>query len=115
MIFKIFFFSILFGIASCNAQGVGKGQRIDLTSSLSLDTGQGQFAQLFIPDYYNAPQDGKITLVFHLHSASWAAEDEVYRAKAEAVLFNIHLGGLSSPYKNYFSDQTKFRKILNLT
>jgi hypothetical protein len=93
-------------------QGVGVGTRIDLTQSLQL--GQGQFAQIFIPDYYTPPADGKFILVFHLHSASWAAENQVYRGNVNAVLFNIHLGALSSPYQNYFSNQLNFQTILNL-
>ena len=73
------------------SQGVGVGARIDLTSKLALNTASGQFAQLFIPDYYSAPADGRYMLVFHSHSASWAAEDEVYRSNTNAILFNIHL------------------------
>jgi hypothetical protein len=96
------------------AQAVGDGIRIDLSDQLSLDTDGGQFAQLFIPDYYQANSDGKYTLVFHLHSASWAAENQVYRAGANAIVFNIHLGALSSPYQNYFSDSEKFQTIMNI-
>ncbi|MDZ7400939.1 MAG: T9SS type A sorting domain-containing protein [candidate division KSB1 bacterium] len=96
------------------AQGVAIGQRFDLTAELQLNHGTtGQFAQVFVPNYYQAPQDGKLMLVFHLHSASWAAEDVVYKAQANAVLFNIHLGALSSPYQNYFQDANKFRLILD--
>lgn len=93
------------------SQGVGVGTRYDLTQKLNL--GSGQFAQVFIPDYFIPPADGKYTLVFHLHSASWAAEDQVYKSNTNAVLFNIHLGSLSSPYQNYFSDQSKFNIILD--
>jgi hypothetical protein len=93
------------------AQGVGVGSRYDLTQKLNLGT--GQFAQLFIPEYFFPPADGKFLLVFHLHSASWAAEDQVYKSNTNAVLFNIHLGSLSSPYQNYFSDQSRFNTILD--
>lgn len=93
------------------SQGVGVGQRFDLTTKLNL--GSGQFAQLFIPDYFVPPDDGKFLLVFHLHSASWAAENQVYKSQSNAVLFNIHLGSLSSPYQNYFSDPNKFSTILD--
>src|SRR3970040_1492962 len=93
------------------AQGVGVGSRYDLTQKLNLST--GQFAQLFVPDYFIPPADGKFLLVFHLHSASWAAEDQVYKSNTNAVLFNIHLGSLSSPYQNYFSDQSRFNTILD--
>jgi hypothetical protein len=93
--------------------GVAKGKRIDLTSKLALNNGTtGQFAQLFIPDYFVKPGDGKFDLVFHFHGASWPAEDEVYKPGVNALLFNIHLGGLSSPYQKYFSLSTNFKKIL---
>lgn len=95
----------------CYSQGIGTGQRFDLTTKLNLSS--GQFAQLFIPDYFVPPVDGKFLLVFHLHSASWAAENQVYKSQSNAVLFNIHLGALSSPYQNYFSDQNKFSAILD--
>ncbi len=104
-------FCWLFCSSAANGQGVGHGQRFDLTDSLRLS--EGQFAELFVPDYYHTPQNGKITLVFNLHSANWAAENIVYRARANAILFNIHLGLLSSPYRKYFRDASKFQTILN--
>ena len=101
-------------IVSISAQGSAVGTRFDLTNSLQLNLGvSGQFAQLFIPDYYAPPIDGKFTLVFHLHSASWAAEEQVYRAKVNVILFNIQLGVFSSPYQNYFSTQGRYSAILD--
>ena len=108
--------AIIFYLAFLNylfAQAVGDGIRIDLTDQLNLDKDGGQFAQLFIPDYYQALENGNITLVFHLHSASWAAENQVYRAEANAILFNIHLGAFSSPYQNYFTNQNNFQAIID--
>lgn len=100
--------------ATTLAQGVAIGLRFDLTPELQLNQGTtGQFAQVFVPNYFQAPESGKFMLVFHLHSASWAAEDAVYKAQANSVLFNIHLGALSSPYQNYFQDASKFRLILD--
>ena len=107
IIFYLSFLNYLF------AQAVGDGIRIDLTDQLNLDKDGGQFAQLFIPDYYQALENGNITLVFHLHSASWAAENQVYRAEANAILFNIHLGAFSSPYQNYFTNQNNFQAIID--
>lgn len=98
-------------IGTVNSQGVGQGLRFDLTDSLQL--ADGQFAQLFVPDYYEAPANGGFTLVFHFHSATWAAEDIVYRAGKNAVLFNIHLGAFSSPYQSYFSNASRFQQILD--
>jgi hypothetical protein len=93
---------------------VAAGQRIDCTAALPLNAvTTGQFAQLFIPEYYVPPPDGGYTLVVHLHSASWAAEDAVHRARASTVLFTIHLGALSSPYQSYFSRPDAFRQILD--
>jgi hypothetical protein len=100
-------------IISLSAQAVGDGIRIDLSDRLSLDANSGQFAQLFIPDYYKSSSDGKFTLVFHLHSASWAAENQVYRAQANSIIFNIHLGAFSSPYQNHFANQNVFQAILD--
>lgn len=97
-----------------SAQGTGKGTRIDLTSRIALSAANGQFAQIFIPDYFTTPADGQFTLVFHLHSASWAAEDEVYKTGANAILFNMHIGALSSPYQNYFLDDRRFGAILEM-
>ncbi|MEN8194709.1 MAG: T9SS type A sorting domain-containing protein, partial [Bacteroidota bacterium] len=110
LIIGILFWLISFAVSY--SQGVSKGVRIDLTSK--LDLASGQFAQLFIPDYFSAGDSGKYLLVFHLHSASWAAEDEVYKSRTNAILFNIYLGGFSSSYQNYFVDQNKFYIILDL-
>lgn len=105
---------VSFCVPTLLAQGVGVGTRIDLTAKLNLNDGTtGQFAQLFIPDYYIAPPDGNFTLVVHLHSASWAAEDEVYRSHVNAVLFNIHLGGFSSSYQSWFSTSARFQNVLD--
>lgn len=107
-------FVISITIVSISAQGNAVGTRFDLTNSLQLNRGvSGQFAQLFIPDYYAPPIDGKFTLVFHLHSASWAAEDQVYVAGVNAILFNIQLGAFSSPYQNYFCSQGRYSAILD--
>ncbi len=95
------------------SQGVAVGSRIDLTAKLQLNSGAGQFAQVFIPDFFAIQSNDEFLLVFHLHSASWAAEDQVYKSNTNAVLFNIHLGGFSSSYQNYFVDQSKFQAILD--
>jgi hypothetical protein len=107
------FFVIAVYLIPCalTAQGLGAGQRIDLTQKLNL--GGGQFAQLFVPDYFAVPANGDFILTVHLHSASWAAENEVYRSRTNVILFNIHLGALSSPYQSYFAAQSNFQKILD--
>jgi len=89
------------------------GTRVDLTEKLNLDGAAGQFAQLFVPDNFQS-NNNKFTLVFHLHSANWTAEDEVINSHINAILFNIHLGGFSSAYgSEYFVDQDKFQMILD--
>ncbi len=103
---------VLLSVACSRSQGVGRGQRIDFTDRLHLDRNAGQFAQVFIPDYFR-PQGDYYDVVFHLHSASWAAENEVYRARANVILFNIHLGAFSSPYQAYFSHRERFAEILD--
>jgi len=103
--FLLFSPTLIFG------QGLGVGTRIDLTQKFQL--GSGQFAQLFVPDYFTTPANGEFTLVFHLHSASWAAEDEVYKSHTNAILFNIHLGSFSSSYQSYFTNQGNFQLILD--
>ena len=113
---KLASFLILSYLLSTNifAQGIAIGHRFNLTSELQLNQNTtGQFARAFVPDYFKAPENGKFMLVFHLHSASWAAENQVYKAQANVILFNIHLGALSSPYQNYFQDGNKFKLILD--
>ncbi len=102
---------LFFALQSCGkTQSVAQGQRFDFTDALQLDESSGQFAQLFVPDYFQS--SGDYDLVFHLHSATWAAENELYKAKANAILFNIHLGAFSSPYQAYFSSSAHFQEIL---
>ncbi len=104
----------LMGAGVALGQGVAVGVRVDLSDSLRLQRASGQVAQLFIPDYFQPPPDGKLTLVVHLHSASWAAENQVYKARANAVLVNIHLGALSSPYQNFFANQQRFAGLMEI-
>jgi len=103
----------LWPAASGHAQSQAQGHRHDLTAALGLSASGGQFAQLFVPQYYSPPADGRFKLVFHFHSATWAAENALWRAGLNALLFNIHLGGFSSPYQSYFSHPQKFREILD--
>lgn len=58
LISLILVLNILVGSGILYSQGVAIGTRIDFTNKLGLDSGSGQFAQLFIPDYYHVPQDG---------------------------------------------------------
>ncbi|MCJ7552319.1 MAG: hypothetical protein MUO34_00415 [Ignavibacteriaceae bacterium] len=110
-IFAFLIFVILAFCGSILSQNSTEGIRIDLSKEFAL--ADKQFAQLFIPDFFIPDSQGKVTLVFHFHGSSWAIEDVVYKSGVNAVLFNIHLGALSSPYKNYFSDENKFRIILD--
>ncbi len=104
--------TLLLALLSCGkTQSVAQGRRFNFTDTLQLDASNGQFAQLFVPDYFHS-EGGSYDLVFHLHSATWAAENELYKAKANAVLFNIHLGAFSGSYQTYFSEKARFREIL---
>jgi hypothetical protein len=112
---RILIIFLLIGAYSpAKSQGSSVGTRIDLRKTLALNEERGsQFAQLFIPDYYQVPPDGGIVLVIHFHSASRAAEDEVYRSRANAILFSIHLGAFSTPYRVFFSEPLGFQAILD--
>jgi hypothetical protein len=98
--------------ALATAHGAGVGQRFNLTSALAL--GSGQSAQVFVPDYYAPPTNGRVFLAIHLHGSAGPGEDMVYRVRANAVVFNLNLNGLSSVYQNYFADGSRFATITNL-
>ncbi len=104
--------AFLLSMCLLSAEGAGVGQRFNLSSALQLGT--GQFAQLFVPDYCVGSTNSAVTLVLHLHGSSGAAEDMIYKPRANAILFNLHLNGLSGVYQTYFADQTKFPAITNL-
>lgn len=89
----------------------GEIQRVDMTQKLGLAA--GQFAQLMIPDDYRVPANGHLKLVFHFHSATWAAEDIIFKSGINALLFNIHLGALSGSYSTPFADASLFNATLN--
>jgi hypothetical protein len=111
----ILFAVLLFFVNSLlYSQCSASGRRIDLTSKLNLDKNKGQFAQVFIPDFFSASDTEGYMLIIHLHGASWVVENEIYKSKTNGILFNIHLGGFSSSYKNYFVDEDKFQAILDL-
>jgi len=98
--------SIIFIVVACHRGG----QRIDLSPALGL--APGQFAQLYLPEKITPAN--KITLVVHFHGASRVIEEAVRRTGANAILFNLHLGALSRPYRNYFADSTRFLQMLEL-
>lgn len=101
---------ILISVSGLLAQeNPSPGTRIDLTRHLGLSKEKHQFAQLFIPDYFKSQN---FTLVFHFHGASWVIEQVIYQTGQQAILFNIHLGLFSSPYRRYFSEQNRFQDLL---
>lgn len=112
LIFIIFLFSKFLNGSIEGSQSRFDGTRIDLTQDLNLS--EGQFAQLFIPDYFISAENGKFRLIFHLHSATRAPENMLYKSRTNAVLFNIHLGPFSSWYgTKYFADSIKFKQIID--
>lgn len=111
-IFFILACLLLIAFQTIQPQEILSGKRYELTYTLNLDS--NQFAQIFIPEYFAVPSDGKFNLIIHFHGSSKAAEESVVKSGVNAVLFNIHLGALSSPYKNYFSDKNKFQEIIQV-
>lgn len=109
---RIFAVCLAFLMTHDLVQASGVGQRFSLTAPLQLATGQS--AQVFVPDYYVAPTNSKVMLVFHLHGGVGTSEDMVYKPRANAVVFSLQLNGLSGVYKTYFSDTAKFPMITNL-
>ena len=101
---------VLIASSSLISQNIRDPKRIDLSSQLGLDS--NQYAQIFIPETFKPGSKG-FDLVFHLHGNSKTAETQIKKTEADAILFNIYLGLLSSPYREYFEDSTKFGIILN--
>ncbi len=90
----------------CRGQGAGAmhGLRVDLTEILGLDGPGGQRAQLIVPESFVPRAGGRYDLVVHFHGASSAAERALSASRVNAILFSIHLGSLSSPYRLKFED-----------
>jgi hypothetical protein len=99
----IFSALLLYSCSSSPPERVAEGERFDLPTG-----------RLFVPDYFE-PHDNQIDLVVHLHGAAWAAEENLYKSRKNAVLVSVHLGSFSSPYRLYFQDQKAFQRILDST
>ena len=55
--YKILFIVFIFNSFFLPAQGIGIGERIDMTDKLDLDKNSGQFAQIFVPDDYDKEEN----------------------------------------------------------
>ena len=94
---NIFLFSFLF-LSVAQKEDV-QGIRVDLSQELGLKMEpNSQFAQLFVPEYFEASPDGQFDLIFHLHGASWVMESQIFKSRTNAILFHIHLGPLLPVY-----------------
>jgi hypothetical protein len=80
---------------------IAQGKRFDLPTG-----------KLFVPDYFK-PESSEIALVVHFHGAAWLAEENLYKARKNAVLVSVHLGAFSSPYRLRFQNQEAFQNILD--
>lgn len=69
------------------------------------------FCELSIPSNYNAKKD-KIDLVIHLHGKSSVVQEALYKCSLNIPLITIHLGSLSSPYRDAFSDTSFLSSII---
>lgn len=54
-----------------------------------------------------------INLFIHLHGKASFVQDAFLKSKLDGILFTIHLGVLSSPYRTAFSDTNYFKIILD--
>ena len=89
------------------------GTRIEATEVLQLNRNTTeQSAEVFLPKGFRPLSGDSLTLLLHLHGAPRAAEVSVREASSDAVLCALHLGKLSSPYREYFSDTTALARIL---
>jgi hypothetical protein len=55
----------------------------------------------------------RIPVIVHFHGLNDVMEEQISALKNGAVLCTVHLGNLSGPYRNYFSDRAAFGKILH--
>jgi hypothetical protein len=77
-----------------------QGRRIDLDA-----------ATLFIPDGYR-PKDQTVDLILHLHGSPSIIEPAITESKMKAVLIEFNRKGLSSVYKEPFSDPKLFGRLV---
>ncbi len=68
--------------------------------------------ELLIPSSF-LDSSKSIDLFIHLHGKASIVQDAFLRSKLDGILFTIHLGMFSSPYRTAFSDTNYFKIILD--
>ncbi|MCX8057293.1 MAG: hypothetical protein N3F03_06790 [Ignavibacteria bacterium] len=76
------------------------------TVVIQLDVGK-----LLIPSDFKI-HNNYLNVFVHFHGRDTVVQDAFLKSKINGVLITIHLGMLSSPYKNAFSDSNYLEKIL---
>jgi hypothetical protein len=84
---------------------------IDLSDTLSLDRAAGQFAHFYTNLDEHAELPDTVFDIYHFHGATQVITAQFEEIALFGSIFNIHLGPLSSPYRSYFSDSTRFDQI----
>jgi hypothetical protein len=70
---------------------------------------------LFIPEAWEPPASGEITVIAHFHGAVWFAIDEHLRHGLEQPLICFALGEGSSVYARPFKDRQRFARVISTT
>lgn len=67
--------------------------------------------ELFIPDHFRAPANGKVDVVIFFHGAAWVAEQCFYSANLNAVLYSISLKNYPETFQKKESLQAVLGEI----
>ena len=81
--------------------------------SIELQDGNTKFI-LYIPDGWQAPASGEITLIIQFHGGSWFAIDEHLRHGLKTPLIAATLGEGSSKYRVPFEDRERLQRWMDL-
>jgi hypothetical protein len=102
---------VVISAVSLHADTNQPGVNYDLSDSLGLS--EGQYVRVFLPAGIIGTTEPRIPVIIHFHGSNDVMEEQISALKNGAVLCTVHLGNLSGPYRNYFSDRAAFRKILH--
>jgi hypothetical protein len=98
-------------VSSQDTDSTLPGERYDFSDSLGLS--EGRYIRVFIPSGVIPMKEEQFPVIIHFHGSNDVMEEQISALKNGAVLCTVHLGNLSGPYRNYFSDRAAFRKILH--
>jgi hypothetical protein len=96
-------------VFTTSAQDPGPVEATPLGRRVPLAEG----ATLFVPDSYRPAAGGVVDVVLHLHGAASAVEPALVEAGWPAVLVEFNRKGLSSVYREPFSDPGLFPRLLD--